>query len=562
MTDIQQLIWESRYRAPEFNESSPTATFERVAHALSRSEKQPDLRRDQFLTVMENNLFLPGGRILANAGRRHAATLANCFVAGTLEDSLDNIFSTLRDCATTLQAGGGIGIDFSPLHPENWPATHPGKTASGPVSFLDLWNQMSDTLLRNNPRRGAMMGVLECSHPDILTFIRAKQDAKALSHFNLSVAITDEFMHALASGGEWPLHFGGKAVASVPADTLWSALLTANQQGGEPGVLFIDRINAANRLRDREIIRATNPCGELPLPPHGSCLLGSMILTSFVEHPFTPAARINTTRLEECTRIAVRFLDNAVDLAHLPLAAQQQTARRSRRIGLGITGLADALIMLGLRYDTEPARDTAAHITRTIRNAAYAGSCELAVQKGVFADFDAREWLDNPCPAAVPASLAREIRHRGLRNSHLTAIAPAGTISLLADNVSSGIEPAFDWHYSRQLETTQGPQRISLTNFAARRWRELHGENQLPSEFVNAKTVHPADQIQMVASLQPYVDSAVSKTVALAPTPSLEDINTCYQQAYHGGLKGLTCYPAQVTRGCVLGEPHRNPSTN
>lgn len=552
MDTVRQLIWESKYRAAEAHERFPLDSFDRIASAIARREPQFAFWQQQFFLLMAANLFVPGGRILANAGRDNGITLANCFVAGTLEDTQECILATLKDCAVTLQAGGGIGIDFSPLRPHGWPTPHAMWKCAGPVYFLRLWNQMNEALLHKISRGGAMMGVLDCNHPDILEFIRAKNEAGALPHFNLSVAISDAFMHALTTGDKWPLCFNGITVDTIAADDLWAALVDGNQHGCEPGVLFIDRINAANRLNDREIIRTTNPCGELPLPPHGSCVLGSLILPSFIENPFTSHAHVNLSLLEESTRIAVRMLDNAVDMAQLPLPQQRSVANRTRRIGLGITGLADALMMLGLPYDSEKARRQAARIVATIRDAAYISSSELARERGSFPEFNATRWLSNSAAEPLTPEVSTSIRLQGLRNSHLTAIAPAGSISLLCGNVSSGIEPTFDRTFDRVIQTAEGPKTISLTDFAVQKWRGQRNENDVPPSFRSVATVSPADQIAMVAALQPYIDSAISKTVALPIDTSGSAISAYYWQAYNMGLKGLTCYSTQSTRGCVL----------
>jgi ribonucleoside-diphosphate reductase alpha chain len=393
---------------------------------------------------------------------------------------------------------------------------------------------------------------LDCSHPDIFEFIRAKSQPQALTHFNLSVAISDAFMRALTADDEWPLHYAGATVESVPASDIWEALVACNQQGGEPGVLFIDRINAGNRLRSRETIRATNPCGELPLPPHGSCVLGSLVLTSFVEKPFTSDAHINRPLLENSTRIAVRMLDNVLDLAELPLQKQRDIAYRTRRIGLGVTGLADALILLGLPYDSEKARRAAVNIFSIIRDAAYASSSELAHEKGAFPAFNASNWLNNPIAAPLSPEISRSIRTQGLRNGNITAIAPAGSISFLPGNVSSGIEPVFDRTYNRTLKTANGVNTVSLTDFAVQKWRKLQLRTDVPLAFRSVATISPADQIAMAAAIQPYIDGAISKTVAMSAGASAEAISACYLQAYNTGLKGITCYPAQTRRGCVM----------
>ena len=554
MKALAHRVWHSRYRAAEFGETSPHDTFARVAAALAAPEGSSAAHRGaQFLDIMASNRFLPGGRILANGGRRLDTTLANCFVSGTLEDSLDGIFRALKESALTLQAGGGIGIDFTPLRPRGAPALRTGQTASGPVSFIDIWNQMSETLLSTNPRRGAMMGVLDCSHPDIFRFIAAKDDPRALQHFNLSVLVSDAFMHALANGAEWPLRFGGATARSVPAGELWQAMLEHGLAGGEPGLLFIDRINAGNRLGYRETIRATNPCGELPLPPHGACVLGSLVLPSFVRAPFTPSARLDFTLLEETVRPAVRMLDNALEIARLPLPGQRQVARETRRIGIGFTGLADMLAMLGLRYDSEAGRTTAAEVAARIRDTACLASCELAQEKGAFPALDTAAWLASPVPGPLPAALDAQIRRHGLRNSHLTAIAPTGSISLLAGNVSSGIEPIFDWDYSRRFACEGDSDELAVTDYAVAAWRETYGDKPLPGSFVRGRDISADDQVQMVAALQPWVDSGISKTLAMPPGATTDALDVLYRMAYRLGLKGIAAFPSQAARGAVLG---------
>ena len=553
MKTLAHRVWHSRYRAAELGECSPEETFARVARALAGPEGSNAAHHGaQFLDLMASNRFLPGGRILANGGRDLEATLANCFVSGTLEDSLDGIFRALQESALTLQAGGGIGIDFSPLRPRGTPALRTGQTASGPVSFIAVWNQMSETLLSTNPRRGAMMGVLDCSHPDIFRFIAAKDDPRVLHHFNLSVLVSDAFMQALAAGSEWPLRFGEDIAGSVPAAELWQAVLDHGLAGGEPGLLFIDQINAGNRLGYRESIRATNPCGELPLPPHGACVLGSLVLPSFVRAPFSASARLDFALLEETVRPAVRMLDNALEIARLPLSAQRQAAQETRRIGIGCTGLADMLAMLGLRYDSAAGRTTAAEVAARIRDTAALASCELAQEKGAFPALDAAAWLANPVPRRFPEPIAARIRRHGLRNSHLTAIAPTGSLSLLAGNVSSGIEPIFDWDYSRRFDCAGDIEKLEVTDCAVAAWREMHGARQLPDSFVRGRDISAEDQVQMVAALQPWVDSGISKTLAIPPGATTERLDLLYRMAYREGLKGIAAFPSQAARGAVL----------
>lgn len=550
---IQQQIWEERYRISELNENTLADTFERVARHLSAPEGNEHTHwYHKFLQIMLDKRFIPGGRILANAGRGYQYTLANCFVSGTLSPSMESVFYKLTETLLTLQSGGGVGIDFSPL-PHRHPTGHLSDSLlNGPAAFLNLWDRTSETLCNNTSRHSAMMGVLDCSHPDIMNFIEAKQSAYSLQHFNLSVLITDAFMQTLNNGGTWPLRYRGDIIRSIPAEEVWQAILKNNLTGGEPGVLFIDTINRSNRLAYKETIRTTNPCGELPLPPHGSCILGSLVLPHFVEAPFTAKARINLPLLESTAGIAVRLLDNALEKANLPLSVQQRVALRSRRIGLGITGLADLLVMLGLAYDSPAARAKAIEIIACIRHAAYDTSCELAKTKGSFPVFDAELWIDNEAAAPIPAEIASRIRKYGIRNSHLTAIAPTGSISLLADNVSPGIEPIYGWYYTREHKTACSVAQSQVRNYALQTWEQLFGNEPLPDTFYQNRDVPVTGQVDMLAALQPYVDSGISKTVNLPEGIHLQQLDTLFRHAYSSGLKGLTSYPATAIRGSIL----------
>lgn len=552
--DAATAVWAQRYRASERDEPDLEATFARVAAALAAPESRAaEYWFERFFAATAARRFIPGGRILAAAGLEHDTTLANCFVMGTLEDSVDGIFSALKESAMTLQAGGGIGIDFSPLRPRGTIATRTGQTASGAVSFLHIWNQMSETMMSTNPRRGAMMGVLDCSHPDILEFIAAKRDPAVLNHFNISVLVSNEFMQALEDDGDWYLRFDDHVVSRTRARDLWRTILENNRAGGEPGVLFIDRINARNRLNYCETIRATNPCGELPLPPHGACLLGSLILPHFVIGAFERKAQVDWRTLEETVRVAVRMLDNAVGMARFPLEKQREKALHTRRLGIGVTGLADMLIMLNQHYGSDDARDTAAAVMRCIRDTAYLASSELAKEKGSFPALDIEAYLNQDEPHGLPEHVRAALRDNGLRNSHLTAIAPTGSISLLADNVSSGIEPAFDWTYRRRFTLPDGTvTELKVEDYAWKRYRERSSKAELPQHFVTGSKVSAQAQIEMIACLQPFVDSGISKTVGLPATAAIDEYDALYRLAWQKALKGMTTFPENAARGAVL----------
>ncbi len=554
---IAQHVWQTKYRynVAAGGDSSLEQTFARVAKAAASVEPVASRRRweRRFASVMNEMAFIPAGRILAGSGTGRDVTLFNCFVMGAIEDSMGSIFEHVREAALTLQQGGGIGHDFSTLRPKGAPVMGVGADASGPVSFMDVWDAMCRTIMSAGSRRGAMMGTLRCDHPDISTFITAKSDPKRLRNFNLSVLVTDAFIKAVENGRPWPLVFGGETVRTVDARELWETIMRSAYDYAEPGVIFIDRVNALNPLSYCETIHATNPCGEQPLPPYGACLLGSINLASLVVAPFTTDARIDKTRFAELVPIAVRFLDNIIDISRYPLAAQEKEAKTKRRIGLGVTGLADALIMCGENYGSESGRSLATHWMAHITNAAYSASCSLAKEKGQFPAFDNKRHVTQPFVQTLDEATRNDITHAGLRNGVLLSIAPTGTISLLAGNVSSGIEPVFDAEYSRRILAPDGSVTSEIVeDFAVRRYRESYGDGSLPPAFVNARTVTPQDHLLMQAALQPHIDASISKTVNCPEDLSFESFQDLYLNAYKLGLKGCTAYRPNEITGSVL----------
>ncbi|HEY8519149.1 MAG TPA: adenosylcobalamin-dependent ribonucleoside-diphosphate reductase [Gammaproteobacteria bacterium] len=574
--EIARHIWETkyRYRSPDGGgDRTIEDTWRRIARALAAAERDPAWEA-RFYSALEGFRFLPGGRIQAGAGTGRRVTLFNCFVMGTIEDSMDGIFDGLKEGALTMQQGGGVGYDFSTLRPRGTPAKAVGGVASGPVSFMRIWDAMCATLLSTGARRGAMMATLRCDHPDIIDFIRAKQTPGELRNFNLSVLVSDELMEAVREDREWPLVFPaaddrGETImrrwsgslepvpcrvhARVSARALWDTLMRATYDYAEPGVLFIDRINRLNNLWYREHISATNPCGELPLPPYGACDLGSINLVAFVREPFTPRAALDLEAIADTARIAVRMMDDVIDVSRFPLPRQAEMARGARRIGLGVTGLADALIMLGLHYGEAPARELAARVMQTICHTAYRASIELAREKGPFPFFDRDRYLEGAFVQSLPADIRDGIARDGIRNSHLTAIAPTGTISLLANNVSSGIEPVFDFRYRRQVLAADGTLREhELTDYALERWRALHGVAPRPRAFVTALELAPSAHLDMQAALQPYVDSSISKTINVPTDFPFERFKDVYRYAFEQGLKGCTTYRPNPITGAVL----------
>src|SRR5574340_875884 len=553
--DISRHIWETRYRSGV--EPDIHASWRRVAEAVAQAEANgPAQWAERFQALLEDFRFLPGGRILAGAGTGHRVTLFNCFVMGTIADDLEHIFEALKEGALTMQQGGGVGYDFSTLRPAGMVAQATGSIASGPVSFMHIWDAMCATMLSTGARRGAMMATLRCDHPDIETFVDAKRVPAVLRHFNLSVQVSDAFMDAVAEDRDWPLVFPGLADARmVKARGLWQRILRAAYDTAEPGVLFVDTINRDNTLGNRETLSATNPCGEIPLPPYGACDLGSLNLTAFVGSPFATDARLDLDALAEAASLAVRFLDDVIDVSRYPLPAQAEQARLTRRIGLGSTGLADALVMLGLAYDSEAARTLAARAMQTVRDAAYRASVGLAREKGAFPGLEHEAFLASGFASRLPADIRDAIATYGIRNSHLLAVAPAGTISLLANNCSSGIEPVFADEAERRVLGTDGHYRIHrVVDHALHRWRQ-QGRPGTPPALVEARQIDPLAHLHMQAALQPFVDNAISKTINVAADYPFDRFADLYRHAHALGLKGCTVFRPNPVTGAILSEP-------
>jgi ribonucleoside-diphosphate reductase alpha chain len=581
-SDISTRIWDAKYRYRDERgvaERTIEDTWRRVARTLAEVESTDRQHWEQrFYDILDGFRFLPGGRIQAGAGTSHRVTLFNCFVMGTIEDSMDGIFDALKEGALTMQQGGGVGYDFSTLRPKGAAARSVGVSASGPVSFMHIWDSMCATILSTGARRGAMMATLRCDHPDIELFIEAKREAGALRHFNLSVLITDEFMGAVRSDAEWPLVFplgegepalgesvrrpwsGSskmrvcRVIRRLRARDLWDKIMRATYDYAEPGVIFIDRINRLNNLWYCEWISATNPCGEIPLPPYGACNLGSINLTRFVHSPFSSAAALDIDSIVETASVATRFLDNVYDVSRFPLDKQARTARSSRRIGLGLTGLADALAMLGIPYGSSDSFRFAGDIMGSVCHAAYRTSSALAKEKGAFPEFDAEQYLSGEFIRTLPEDIRDEIGRYGIRNSHLTAIAPTGTISLLGNNVSSGLEPIYEFRFTRRIRDVDGKiSEVKVTDYAYRLFRDLYGENApLPPAFVRAVDVPPTAHLGMQSALQTHVDNSISKTINVPRDYSFEEFRSLYETAYASGLKGCTTFRPNPVTGQVL----------
>jgi ribonucleoside-diphosphate reductase alpha chain len=578
---IARHIWDVKYRHREGDkvcDAAVTDTWRRIACAVAAVEGRE--RQDwqaRFFSALEGFKFLPGGRIQAGAGTAHKVTLFNCFVMGVIGDSMDSIFEALKEGALTMQQGGGVGYDFSSLRPRGTRAYSVGSVASGPISFMRIWDSMCATILSTGARRGAMMGTLRCDHPDIEEFIAVKQDRAQLRHFNISILVSDAFMAAVREDADWPLVFpadghevlgetvlrawpgrSGAVVCEVHrrvrARNLWEKIMRATYDYAEPGVLFIDRINQFNNLYYCETIGATNPCGEVPLPPYGACNLGSINLTQFVREPFSNLAFLDVNGLGETASAAVRFLDDVIDLSQFPLTAQAEQARGSRRIGLGFTGLADALMMLGMTYGSDDSVELAQTAMRTICHSAYRASIAIAEEKGAFPLFDKDKYLDGLFARSLPADIRDGIARYGIRNSHLTAIAPTGTISLLANNVSSGLEPVFDGEFTRRvLELDGSYSEYRVVDYAVALWRARSGAaTALPPAFSDAHHLAPGVHLDMQAAIQPYVDQAISKTINVPDDYDYAAFRDLYRLAFDKGLKGCTTFRSNPVTGEIL----------
>jgi ribonucleoside-diphosphate reductase alpha chain len=570
-------------------EQSVDAIRRRVARALAAVE-QPAERKEweeAFLRAQQNG-FIPGGRINSAAGTDLKATLINCFVQ-PVGDSISGdeggvgIYVALNEAAETMRRGGGVGYDFSHIRPQGAHVKGTDSRASGPISYMRVFDQSCATVESAGSRRGAQMGILRCDHPDIEAFIHAKDDGR-LTNFNLSVAVTDAFVAAVRENAEWPLVHKAPPAAdllaagayqrdddlwvyrTVRAGALWDQIMLSTYDHAEPGVVFIDAMNRDNNLSYCELIEACNPCGEQPLPSYGCCDLGSVDLTRFVQHPFASEARFDFAGFAAVVAVGVRMLDNVLDVTAWPLPQQRKEAMDKRRVGLGFTGLGDALIELNLKYDSAEGRAMAARIAESMRDAAYMASIEVAKDKGPFPRLDAEQYLAAPRFASrLPDRIKASIRTHGIRNSHVLSIAPTGTISLaFADNASNGIEPAFSWFYRRKKRMPDETMKEYLVeDHAYRLYRHLRGNDAiLPPAFVNALEMSARDHMLMSAAVQPFVDTAISKTVNVPADYPFEAFKGLYFEAWEAGLKGIATYRPNTVLGAVLeAAPATAPAT-
>ncbi len=555
---IAAQIWQQKYRyvsAGEVVDQDVAETFRRVA--LGVADAEPDglsqVYARQFFQAMAGFRLLPAGRILAGAGTARNVTLFNTFVMRTIPDSLEGIIETMRDAALTMQMGGGIGFDFSTIRPKGAPVRGLDCPAAGPLAAMEIADAICKMLV-SGTGRGAMMATLACDHPDIEAFVSAKSTGARLNRFNMSVLVNDALMEAVAADDAWPLLWDGEVARRISARQLWRAIMEHTYRAAEPGVLFIDRINRESPLAYLETVAATNSCAEQPLPPNGACPLASVNLARLVKAPLTDHAALDLEQVEALVETAVRMLDNVIDVSRYPIPAQRWEAKNKRRIGVGLTGLADALVMVGARYGSEEALTLVDTWMRHIKNTAYAASARLAAERGPFPMFRAAEHLAQPALANLAKDVRRQIAAFGLRNGVITTLPPTGTTSLFGGNVSSGIEPVFSAAFNRRIVGADGKERTErVEDYAAWVYHRLHGPDaELPEAFVTVADLTPQDHVAMQATAQKWIDTGISKTVNCPEDIPFEDFEQVYLDAYRQGCKGCTTYRPNDILGSVL----------
>lgn len=589
--DVQPIvedIWHEKYRLKDpdgySQEHTIADSLARVAQGVYAQDPNPNAA-EAALQAMQSGYFVPAGRIHAGAGTGRRVTLINCFVCNDIADSMETegdavgIMDSLKTAALTMQAGGGIGMDFSTIRPKGARVKRVGSIASGPMAFMDMWDAMCRTIMSAGVRRGAMMGTMSVTHPDIISFVKAKHDPQRLRMFNVSVLVTDHFMEAVRTGADWPLYFSvpparkdecqgsfidGQGVGQyiykiIPANELWDTIISSTYEHAEPGVIFIDRINKMNNLYYCEHLHATNPCGEQPLPEYGDCNLSAINLAAFVENPFSNDAAFRWSEFRKTVKIGVRFLDNVLDVTHYPLEKQREEALAKRRIGLGVTGLANALQQLRIRYGSKGALKFTKLAFQTLRNEAYSASVALARERGPFPLFDANKFLQAEFVKTLTPEIKENISRYGIRNGVLLTVAPTGTTSIYFGNVSSGIEPTFAWSYERRVLDPDGnliPKDVEDYGYLLYRKHALRGQKPngegLPNYMITAHELSVKEHIEMQAAAQKYVDASISKTINCPESMSYEAFKDVYLRAYELGCKGCTTYRPSPGRGAVL----------
>jgi len=533
---ISEEIDQMKYR---LEDEDFDGKIKRIARALSDGIEHQYKLED----ILGNMRFLPAGRVQNAMGSPRITTAYNCFVSGIIEDSMNSIMERACQAAETMRRGGGIGYDFSRIRPRGDLIKSLDSKSSGPVSFMGIFDSICQTIASSGHRRGAQMGVLRVDHPDILDFIRAKRNSDKLTGFNISVGITDEFMNALMHNEDYTLYFEGEERGTLNAQEVWDEVMESTWDWAEPGVLFIDRINDNNNLWYCETIEATNPCGEQPLPPFGACLLGSFNLTKYIVNPSQGGLIFDFNSFREDIKEVVRAMDNVIDRTIYPLKEQEDEAKNKRRMGLGVTGLANAGELLGYPYASDDFLTWMATIFETLRNETYRTSAELAKEKGSFPLYN-EQYLKGEFIKALPSDVYKLIKENGIRNSHLTSIAPTGTISLCADNVSGGIEPVFSHYYDRTIQTFEGPKVERVEDYAY--------SMGVKGKTANETTVQ--EHLKVLLQAQEYIDSACSKTCNVGDDVTYDEFKQVYVDAWKGRAKGCTTFRLSGKRYGILNE--------
>lgn len=531
---ISQEIHSTKYRLS----GEP---FEDCCYRIASTLSDNDKHRHSLTDILLNQRFMPAGRVQAAIGAPKKVTPWNCFVSGVISDDFNDIMSKAKEAGHTMRLGGGIGYDFSTLRPRGSLIKSLSSQSSGPISFMDIFDSVCGTISSAGHRRGAQMGVLRVDHPDIEEFVFAKRNSNKLTRFNISVAITDKFMEAVKTGSEFNLKFHNKTHKTVDARGLWGQIMRSTWDWAEPGVLFIDRINEMNNLWYCETIATTNPCGEQPLPPYGACLLGSFNLVKYIN---TKEKYFDWNLFTSDIRQIVRAMDNIIDCGIYPLPQQETEGKSKRRMGLGVTGLANALEFLGMPYGSPEFIQTTSNILESLRDVSYETSADLAEEKGSFPLYNSK-YLEGKFIKTLPGYVREKIKKVGIRNSHLTSIAPTGTISLSADNISSGIEPVFTHSYTRTIIKEEGPVQEDITDYGYREWG-IKGRT--------AGELSPEEHVNVLIEAQKFVDSACSKTCNVGADVSWERFQNIYMTAYDGGAKGCTTFRAAGKRMGILNE--------
>ena len=555
---ISRSIWAQKYqyRVREQDiDLNISDTWQRVANTLASCET-PDKRQNiavRLHAAMESFKLLPAGRILAGCGTSRDITLSNTFVMQIIEDSVESIMDTAKQAALTMKMGGGLGYDFSTIRPKGSYVAGLDCPAAGPIAAMEIFDSVCNMVVQGMGR-GAMMATLRDDHPDIEEFITAKSQPGKLRNFNMSVMVSDALMKAVEADEMWDLKWQGEVIRSMPARDIWHKIMQRTYEAAEPGVLFIDRINQKNPMNYRETITATNSCAEQPLPPNGTCPLASINLSKLVIDPFRPSARLDFVALQDLTATAIRMLDNAVEVSRYANAEQQREAMSKRRVGLGVTAVADALIMLGVTYGSNEAVTMVEFWIRVMQNAAYSASADLAAERGSFPAYDANRHMSQPSVTQLEANVRDKIARHGLRNAALTSIAPTGTISMLAGNVSSGIEPVFATSYTRLITNADGSKRTERADdYAVSLFFKMFGlDAKLPEACVTAMDLDPRAHVAMQAAAQKWVDGGISKTVNCPEDISFEAFKDVYQFAFDAGCKGCTTFRPNATMGSIL----------